>query len=372
MRFLFFLALAACDMTPSYVDTKDIEQAAARGAWATVCKGLEMKEDRIRRYATEQLWKTKAPAEEQACICDRIAVGDNGWDPAIAEGLQSLGDDKIVGCLAALVERTDLEKRTEAVVALSKTTAPVARKTLAKVATSDGDVAARVFAVAAIAGNKDFKADMVALLDSPEKDLRAAAAAGLRGIKDRALTDRMIDIATNDSEGDVRAAALLTVKAAGSSKAQDMVCKAMLNDDSPAVREAAIRSFRGTRRDSAVKCLREKAFNEESNATVRDALLEVLKSSPNDNAALVLCDAIPFWMRTYVKDDIPDKIPGTMIVKTQNDRDWERSYECFQRAYRQSAGYSCFAKMHVGLWLREVGGKNYVPSCPGYENKNDK
>ncbi len=372
MRFLILLALAACDMTPSYVDTKDIEQAAARGAWSTVCKGLEMKEDRIRRYATEQLWKTKAPAEEQACICDHLAVGENGWDPAIAEGLQTLGDDTIVGCFARLVEKPSLEKRTEAVVALAKTTAPIARTTLAAVAVADGDVEARVHAVAAIAGNKEFKDTMVALLDSSEKKLRAAAAEGLRGIKDRALTDRLIEIATNDSEGDVRAAALVSVKSSGSSKGQEMVCSAMLNDDSPAVREAAIRTFRGTRRDSAVKCLRDRAFAEEKSAAVRDALLEVLKSSPNDNAALVLCDAIPFWMRTYVKDDIPDKIPGTMIVKTQNDRDWERSYECFERAYRKSSGYSCFAKMHVGLWFREVGGKNYVPSCPGYENKDKK
>lgn len=372
MRLLWILALAACDMTPSYVDTKDIEQAAARGAWSTVCKGLEMTEDRIRRYAAEQLWKTNAPAEEQACICEHLPVGENGWDAAIAEGLQTLDDDAVVGCLAALVERPDLDKRTEAVVALSKTTAPIARSTLAKVAAADGEVATRVYALAAIAGNKEFKETMVALLESPTKELRAAAAAGLRGIKDRTLTDRLISLSESDPEGEVRAAALLSVKAAGSSKAQEMVCKAMMDDDSPAVREAAVRSFKGTRRDSAVKCLRAKAFAEESEASVRDALLEVLKSSPNDNAALVLCDAIPFWMRTYVNDDIPDKIPGTMIVKTQNDRDWERSYECFERAYRKSAGYSCFAKMHVGLWFREVGGKNYVPSCPGYENKNDK
>ena len=46
------ISLLGCEMTPSYVDTKDIEQATARGAWATVCKGLEMNEDRIRRYAT--------------------------------------------------------------------------------------------------------------------------------------------------------------------------------------------------------------------------------------------------------------------------------------------------------------------------------
>ena len=108
----------------------------------------------------------------------------------------------------------------------------------------------------------------------------------------------------------------------------------------------------------------------EPDAGVRDRLLEVLKSSPNDNAALVLCDAIPFWMRSYVDKDIPDKLPGTMIVKAQNDRDFKRSYECMQKAWRKSSGYSCFARLHVGLWFRTLGAKNIrVPECPGYEAK---
>ena len=372
MRILIVLLLAACDMTPSYVDTKDIEQAVASRSWATVCKGLEMKEERIRRYATEQLWKTGAPAEELSCICDHIGTEDGGWDPAIAEGLIGLKDDKIVGCFADLVKNKDLPKRTEAVVALAQTSAPIARAALADIATADGDVETRARATAAIGGDPKYKDALMSLINHEDKAMRAAAATGLGGHKDRPIIDALIELATNDKEGEVRAEALVAVKSSSASKAQDMVCKAMLEDESPAVRSAAIRSFKGTKRESAVACLRTKAFTEESDAGVRDDLLAVLKSSPRDSAAAVLCDAIPFWMRTYVKNDIPDKIPGTMIVKTQNDRDWERSYECFQKAYRKSAGYSCFAKMHVGLWFREVGGKPYVPSCPGYENQEEK
>ena len=144
-------------------------------------------------------------------------------------------------------------------------------------------------------------------------------------------------------------------------------CKAMMDDPSPEVRTAAVGAFKGTRRNSAVECLRKRAFTLEEDPGVRDKLLAVLKSSPNDNAALVLCDAIPFWMRSYVIEDIPGKVPGAKIVKTQNDRDWERSYECFERAYRNSSGYSCFARMHVAAWFREVGGKPFVPECPGYK-----
>jgi len=366
------ISLLGCDMTPNFVDTKDIEQATARGAWPTVCRGLEMSEDRIRRYATEQLWKNKAPADAMACICEQLPEEGGGWDAAIAEGLEGLKDDTIAQCFGALVKNPALSKRTEAVVAFSKMAAPSTRSILAEIATQDGDIESRIRATEAIGGDHEQKDALMGLLRHEDEGLRAAAASGLGGHKDRPIVDALIQVATEDASGKVRAAALVAVKQSGSSKAQDMVCKAMLEDDAPEVREAAVRSFKGTRRDSAVKCLREKALKEETSPEVRDALLAVLKSSPNDNAALVLCDAIPFWMRTYVKDDIPDKIPGTMIVKTQNDRDWERSYECFERAYRQSSGYSCFAKMHVGLWLREVGGKNYVPSCPGYENTDKK
>jgi hypothetical protein len=372
MRFLLFLFLSACDMTPNYVDTKDIEQAVASRSWAVVCKGLEMKEERIRRYATEQLWKTGASQEEMGCICEHIGTADGGWDPAIAEGLIGLKDDKIVGCFADLVKQPNLPKRTEAVVALAQTSAPIARDALAEIAAADGDVTTRARAVDAIAGNPKYKDTLMALIGHEDAGLRTAAAKGLGGQKDRPIVEALIKLATEDKEGEVRAAALIAVKSSSASKAQDMVCKAMLEDESPVVRTAAVRSFKGTRRESAVACLRTKAFTEETDASVRDAVLAVLKSSPRDTAADVLCDAIPFWMRTYVKTDIPDKIPGTMIVKTQNDRDWERSYECFEKAYRKSSGYSCFAKMHVGLWFREVGGKPYVPSCPGYENQEDK
>ena len=368
MQMLILLFLAACEMTPSYVDTKDIEQAVARRSWGTVCKGLEMKEERIRRYATEQLWKAGATTEEMSCICDHIGTPEGSWDPAIAEGLIGLKDDAIVGCFADLVKKTDLPKRTEAVVALSQTSAPVARAALAEIAAAEGDVEARARAVEAIGGNPEYKDALMGLLGHDDKRLRAAAATGLGGHKDKPIVNALIDLATKDKEGEVRAAALVAVKSSGASKAQDMVCEAMIADESPVVRMAAVKSFKGTKRESAIECLRKKAFTEESDAGVRDALLAVVKSSPRDSAAAILCDAIPYWMRTYVKTDIPDKLPGTMIVKTQNDRDWERSYDCFEKAYRKSSGYSCFAKMHVGLWFREVGGKPYVPSCPGYEN----
>ena len=91
---------------------------------------------------------------------------------------------------------------------------------------------------------------------------------------------------------------------------------------------------------------------------------QVKYSSPHDDSAQILCDAIPFWLKSYVVEDLPEKIPGTDIIKVQNDRDWERSYECVQKAYRARGGYSCYAKMYVGYWFNELGGTGSVPACP--------
>ena len=179
MRILFFLLVAACDMTPNYVDTKDIEQAVASRTWGTVCKGLEMKEERIRRYATEQLWKAGAPAEELDCICEHISTPDGGWDAAIAEGLIGLQNDTIVGCFADLVKNPKLPKRTEAVVALAQTSAPIARAALADIASAEGDIEARARAAEAIGGDPKYKDALMSLLSHEDKGLRAAAAKGL-------------------------------------------------------------------------------------------------------------------------------------------------------------------------------------------------
>jgi hypothetical protein len=370
MHALFLLLLAACDTTPSFVTTQDIDGAIGRDRWGVVCKGLEMEDDRTREYTTERLVATH-PDVAQDCICRNI-TGKKDWDPAIASGLKGSDSDAFVGCFAELVARPDLDKRKEAVIALGLTAAPVAYSTLATIAqdsTADADI--RVRAVQSLAGKPDHQSTLIGLLTSDDKPtVRAAAAGALAGNRKKVVVTALVKSAKEDKEGSVRGAALAAAKASGVPAADKMVCEAMLNDPSAEVRSAAIGAFKGTRRDSATACLRKRAMTFEPDAGVRDRLLEVLKSSPNDKAALILCDAIPFWMRSYVKEDIPDKLPGTMIVKAQNDRDWKRSYDCLQKAWRKSSGYSCFARLHVGVWFRTVGAKSVrVPSCPGYESK---
>jgi len=72
-------------------------------------------------------------------------------------------------------------------------------------------------------------------------------------------------------------------------------------------------------------------------------------------------------VRSYLKEGMPDKVPGTDIIAAQNDRDFERSYECVARASASSGGYSCFGKKYVNGWFRELGGSTSVPKCPGYD-----
>ena len=372
MRTLLFLLAMACDTTPTHVSTGEVDEAIARQKWNVVCRGLQMKEDRTREYATERITKTAPDEEAKACICENIQ-GKSGWDPSIASGLIGQTKDAAVSCFADLVAKPDLPKREEAVVALGLTAAPIAMKTLAQISQEEGAPAAvRAKAIAALKGHKDYEGTMLSLLtDDAEPEVRAAAADALSGMTASNIVKALVQAAKTDKEGTVRGAALIAAKASRAPAADTMVCEAMMSDPSPAVRSAAIRALRGTRRDSSADCLRKRALTYEADASVRDELLSVLKSSPNDKAALILCDAIPFWMKSYVIEEIPDKLPGTEIVKAQNDRDHERSYACLQKAWKKSSGYSCFAKLHVGVWFREVGAKGVrVPACPGYEAKD--
>ncbi len=365
---LFAAALPACEIAPNYVENGDIDDAMARSNFKTVCKGLEMKDDDTRRYAASKMKEITDPIAKD-CVCQFIGQGKNGWDAAIADGIKGSDRDDLAGCFAPIVAKADLAEREAAVVALAQIPAPIARKTLGEIAAAPGGASeVRVRAIGAVAGSPDFSDMLIGLLQSdPDPVVRTAAADGLGAMKDPKITAALSEAYGKDEDGTVRAAALIGMKKAGVPEADALVCKAMMEDPSPDVRSRAIGAFRGTKRPEAVACLRERALKFEEDGNVREQLLAVLKSSPRQEAADVLCDAIPFFMRSYVKEALPEKIPGTDIAKVQNDRDWERSYACFQKAVAQSGGYSCPAKMYTAFWFREVGGNAFIPKCPGIE-----
>ena len=143
-----------------------------------------------------------------------------------------------------------------------------------------------------------------------------------------------------------------------------MACKMMMEDPDERVRDQAVRAFHGTKRASAIRCLEKRIMTREESSMVRDSLFKALGASPSDKAALVLCDAIGPVMQMYVTEKLQDHTPGTNIIETQNNRDWERSYDCVSKALRRG-GYSCYARNHLGHWMNTLGGKASTPRCPG-------
>lgn len=366
---LLGLSLTACDIPPSFVENSDIDDAMARSAYKTVCKGLEMKDDDTRRYTAMKLKSVEEPIAAE-CVCEFVVEGKHGWDSAIADGLKGTKRDDLAGCFAEVVKKPDLGKRLEAVVALAMIPAPSARDALNAVAQETGaSTEVRVAAIdKGIGGDVKYVDTLLGLMaNDSDPQVRAAAAGGLSGMKDDKVVTALKKAYDTDKEGAVRAKALGSIKKSGFAEADALICKAMLEDESPAVRSSAIGAFHATKRKEAIDCLRERALTFEEDGSVRQRLLKALKASPSQDAADVLCDAIPFFLKSYVREALPEKIPGTDIAAIQNDRDWERSYECFQKAYAKRGSYACPGKMYIGHWFRQVGGTAHVPKCPGIE-----
>jgi len=363
--------LSACEMVPAHVEPRDIDDAMARELFKTVCKGLEMKDDDTRRYAAERL--TEVPEESSTeCTCEYAwSPEKHTWDEAILEGLQSTERDDLVQCFLPALDDPAIEDKKGLIAALGRTRGEsVLPKLKGIVANSGEDVEVRTTALKGLGGTKDAEAVeiMVKLLTSDDDEaIRAAAASALVGQVDQPVVDALVGAVTEDDSGVVRAAALKTVRGLNLPESDEMICRAMLEDESPEVRSQAILNYKGTKRDEAVACLRKKAFQVEEDPGVRASLMTVLKSSPNQGSADILCDAIPHYMKSYIEDSSPEKVTGADICQAQNDRDWERSYECFEKALRHRGAWSCKGQQYVAAWFREVGGKPYVPRCKGDE-----
>ncbi len=94
--------------------------------------------------------------------------------------------------------------------------------------------------------------------------------------------------------------------------------------------------------------------------------MESLGASPSDKAADALCELVHPVLKQYVTDKIAEDTQGVDIMTFQNNRDYERSYDCAMAA-RNKGGLSCYAKNHIGRWINDLGGKVHRPLCPGME-----
>ena len=86
----------------------------------------------------------------------------------------------------------------------------------------------------------------------------------------------------------------------------------------------------------------------------------------------VLCDAMPFWLKNYIKDDVVDNLKGVGIVREHNRVDPANSPTCVKQAFQARSGYSCYAKMHIALWHNLTTGKDKKTAlCPGMEEYSE-
>lgn len=359
--------LGACDIPPSYVERSgDIDIFLVNERFKSACVGMDMPDEDLRRYTAMKL--ADYPQEEVAnsCICEALYDPElHSWDAAVADGLRNTERDDLAACLASALSDDQADERERLVHMLAGIHAPSGYAAIAEAAASERDPEVKAAMISELQPSDSHVDVVLAALKSDDSPaVRAAAARALKGRKDPAVVEAVVHAATEDPEGEVRAAALRSVVKLKVEKTDEMVCAAMMEDEDEAVRLMAVRSYKGTRRPEALACLRKRARSEEESGAVRQAILDALGASPSDEAADILCEIVGPWSRMYIKDKIYVDIPGADVMKAQNNRDWERSYQCVAEALRQG-GYSCYARNYLGHWMKDLGGSAATPWCPG-------
>ena len=362
------ILLGACEMTPTTVEMRDVDDGMARELYKTVCKGLEMKDDDVRTYAAENLQQVEDPKGLE-CFCERVyKPGD--LDLPIARGLVGSDRGDMAECVLPAMDDpavTD-EDKVALVDILIRSNAEQADVRLVELARSSTNPDIREKAISSLGGTGDpaVLALLHELLSDAEPRVRKAAVASLVGQKDDVTAGKLKTIASGDSDGEVRAEAYSVLKGLKAEGIDALLCTAMLEDESPAVRRQAVLSMKGTKKAENLACLKKRAMTEELDGDVRSAVLTTLRA--NDKSWPILCDAIPFYMATYITDQGPENVQGADIAKAQNDVDWNNSYTCFEKALRNRRGWSCKGHQYVAAWYEAVGGKTHVPACQGDEN----
>lgn len=356
------LFLLACFSTgPTFATKADVDKALGRGDFATACAGLTQKDGETRRYTAEKLKDLDQSAAN--CTCDHLTF-EGKWDAEVLTGLQGTTKDERAGCAGTLLDDTAQQDRTGLVTKLLSIKAPQVRARLAQAATSDADPAVKAAAVPVFSHTKD-AGELKILTDglsNPDPAWAAAAATVLSGRSEAA--DALRTAASSHPDSSVRIAALTSYAAVRAEDFPSVVCKAMMEDSAGDVRAAAIRIVKPSRNADVMACLRKRALTEEADPVVRLALLDTLKVAPDPAAADILCDAMPFWVKTYVKDAAVEAHSDLDIAYYQNERFYDDTYRCLEAAVK-AGGYSCWGRAYLGASFREAGGKVSYPDCSG-------
>lgn len=363
------LVLAGCD--PRQVDSSEqVDAFLSQGRLSAICVALNNhNDDKLREYATRKLVPNLADPVASDCICKGVYRPQyNEIDESVGRGIEGSGSDALAACVAPALDNPsfDEEKRITTISVLAGMNAPRAYKILGGLLEKDESAKIREMAAKGlIRARDDYQALLLEKLGNDSApEVRAAIAEGMERVKDEVVVTALLKALHEDKDGGVRAAALKSVVKLRLDETDKMVCDAMMNDLDERVRDQAVRSFRGSKRSVAIQCLKNRLYAKEESTKVRASTLTALGRSPSDEAALVLCHAIGPFLRMYVVDGIAERLPAVNIIETQNNRDFERSYECVEKAIRQG-GYSCYARNHLGQWMNELGGKAATPWCPG-------
>lgn len=352
--------LAGClSVEPTFVTQPDIDRALRTGDLVPVCAGLKQKDEAVRTYAAEKL--RDAESSDAACLCDHL-VRDGAWDAAVLDGMKGPAKDARIGCAAKLVDDPALADRVGLVNKLLALKSDTVKARLKLAATGDADPAVRAAAVSAYSGSKDAAelAQLAAGLETNPPEWVAAAAPVLAGRPE--AQDTLRRLAVESPDGAVRASALAAYRSYDAPDFPELLCRAVNEDADAGVRRAAIAAVRTVRDPKVLACLRTRALTEEADPTVRLVLLQSLAKNAAPDAAAILCDAIPFWVQTYVKDAPVQKESADDVVFYQNERDFEQSYACVERAWK-AGRYSRCGKAYLGQYFRELGGKVSFPAC---------
>ncbi len=365
---VFVLTWFACEIPPRYVENSgEVDAFLVRGAYRSACVGLQAQDADVRQYTAQKLVTYEHVRVVNDCLCEALYDGEAGtWNEAVAKGLAGSERDELAECLLPAVEDSRLEDDRLALVrALGAMEAGSAYDTLAEVAKSGASVEIRTAAARALRPSKQALPVLMKLLDGDEDStIRAAAAEGLAGRRDKAARKALHKAIESDAEASVRAAAVRALERGRSAEDDDVLCEVLLDEQDDAVQAAIIAGWEGTKRKKNLDCIERRIRKGDLEGGARVAVLDTLASSPSKAAADLLCDQIGPWVRSYLRDKIFHDIPGSDIVKAQNDRDYERSYECVAKALRVS-GQSCYGKNYLGHWMRELGGRAPTPWCPG-------
>ncbi len=370
------LGLGACDMTPDYVSIEDVGGAMQLGRYNVVCKGLEMEEEETRSYAAGHLNGLELP-EAQECVCEHgIDLEAGTFDAAILQGLGTTNRDEMVSCFLEGLDVPHMEKKLELVVALARTNAPSARARLQDLvfdSSADGELRARAAGSLSGQGGDDYQSKLIAVLKEDGENLggvKSAVAMILKTNESPEVSDALLSVSTGEENPPaLRSSALDSLYRIDFAAHQELVCTAALTDPAPEVRLAAVKLLHGPRKNQKgtgeLNCLKKKILTEEEDGNVRQAVLDAIKASPRDEVGKVLCDATPWWVRTYVKDKHPDRMVGANILAAQNERDWENTEACLRKAYN-AGGYTCHGTQYIAAWASDYIYFNpRVPKCPG-------